>query len=110
MRRHRNERPFQCPSCMRDFTEQWALKKHLRLHTGEKPYVCEICNKAFADCSNLTKHKRVHRNIKDDTAANTSITTQDVATSNWNIIYVYLSIYVDLFLIWAYVNILNISF
>ncbi|GLV38931.1 crooked legs [Carabus blaptoides fortunei] len=87
MRRHRNERPFQCPSCMRDFTEQWALKKHLRLHTGEKPYVCEICNKAFADCSNLTKHKRVHRNIKEDSAANTSPTTQDVAT-NANVIYV----------------------
>lgn len=46
--------------CNRDFTEQWALKKHERLHTGEKPYVCNVCHKSFADCSNLSKHKKIH--------------------------------------------------
>ena len=49
MRRHKGERPFQCAHCNRGFTEQWALKKHLRLHTGEKPYSCDVCGKTFAE-------------------------------------------------------------
>lgn len=77
MRRHRDERPFQCGACLRTFTEQHALRKHLRLHTGEKPYACRLCPKTFADCSNLAKHRKVHRQHGDSmTAKLESLVTQ----------------------------------
>lgn len=64
MRRHRDERPYKCTECEKNFTEHHALRKHMRLHTGEKPFTCETCGKAFADCSNLTKHKKIHQDLK----------------------------------------------
>ena len=75
MRRHRGERPYSCSSCSSSFTEQWALKKHMRLHTGEKPYECPICNKAFSDLSNLQKHKKTHKNV---TLTQTSQVSQSI--------------------------------
>lgn len=68
MRRHKGERPFQCNQCNRGFTEQWALKKHLRLHTGNKKMInlshLKICNKRNENESSVFGYFNLHVIIK----------------------------------------------
>ncbi|KAH7707338.1 oocyte zinc finger protein XlCOF6-like [Aphelenchoides avenae] len=54
-RRHR------CDFCGESFARPDILIAHLRRHTQEKPFECADCGKRFAHEYNLTRHGNVHR-------------------------------------------------
>ncbi|KAJ8271245.1 hypothetical protein COCON_G00101040 [Conger conger] len=63
-RYYRQERPFNCQHCGKDFAHLSNLKIHRRVHTGEKPYTCTVCQQQFSRSSNLKRHFRVHTREK----------------------------------------------
>lgn len=60
MRRHRNDKPFQCRTCGKGFVIKFELNRHLRTHTGQKPYACKHCDRRFSDFGSRIKHERTH--------------------------------------------------
>nr|GAT42992.1 predicted protein [Mycena chlorophos] len=66
MRRHTQEKPYLCPEpgCGKAFSIVGALTIHKRTHNGDKPFKCEHCGKPFSESSNLSKHLRTHTGVK----------------------------------------------
>lgn len=61
MRRHANERQYQCGKCPKTFYNKRDLVQHYKIHTGERPYECHLCSYSCAIKGNLTKHMKRHR-------------------------------------------------
>jgi len=57
---HKNERPFPCPSCGRQFKRLSDLIVHKRKHTGERAFTCPICMQKFFTKSYMLKHTKKH--------------------------------------------------
>ncbi|XP_055691096.1 zinc finger protein 467-like [Lutzomyia longipalpis] len=55
---------YQCPVCMRMFTNSYHLKRHHLIHTGEKPYVCTMCQMKFNRNEHLKRHILTHTNSR----------------------------------------------
>ncbi|XP_012528369.2 endothelial zinc finger protein induced by tumor necrosis factor alpha isoform X5 [Monomorium pharaonis] len=91
MRIHKNERPFTCHVCGKQFRDSGGLTRHLkdvhaklknftcdlcsrsfaskatrddhrRTHTGERPYICHSCGKTFKSKASLYIHSKLHTN------------------------------------------------
>ncbi|XP_078035979.1 uncharacterized protein LOC144469489 isoform X3 [Augochlora pura] len=91
MRIHRDERPFTCQICGKQFRDSGGLSRHLkdvheklknftcdicgksfaskatredhrRTHTGERPYICDSCGKSFKSKASLYIHSKLHTN------------------------------------------------
>ncbi|XP_060588224.1 zinc finger protein 561-like, partial [Ruditapes philippinarum] len=45
-----------CTYCGKIFTKTGNLNRHIRIHTGERPYECRTCGKRFSDQSYVRKH------------------------------------------------------
>ena len=60
MRIHRGERPYQCPCCLKTFSQSGNLTVHMRIHTGEKPFPCDLCGRRFTQASGLQMHLKAH--------------------------------------------------
>ncbi|XP_019699474.1 zinc finger protein GLI4-like [Harpegnathos saltator] len=89
MRIHKDERPFTCHICGKQFRDSGGLSRHLkdvhaklknftcdlcgrsfaskatredhrRTHTGERPYVCDSCGKTFKSKASLYIHSKLH--------------------------------------------------
>ena len=79
----RDERPFHCAKCGKNFVLESVLKKHERIckeinskahetaikenrieveRDAEKPYKCTRCDEKFLAIRSLRKHERSHRN------------------------------------------------
>ncbi|XP_057665521.1 zinc finger protein 558-like isoform X2 [Diorhabda carinulata] len=57
---------FQCPLCVKAYTANNKLQKHLRAHVGEKPFKCPECHKGFSDKSYIKLHLKTLHNIPND--------------------------------------------
>ena len=80
MRRHNGEKPLECQSCLKPFTDPASLSKHLReKHAGVKTYACEVCNLVLPDVATYTKHKMTH---DEDVAMCDTVTQDAVVESN----------------------------
>ncbi|XP_028675794.1 zinc finger protein 664-like [Erpetoichthys calabaricus] len=61
---HKNQMPYCCSNCGKQFPKRSILQAHTRIHTGEKPYCCSQCDKKFSSSSNLRVHMRIHTGEK----------------------------------------------
>ncbi|XP_063000762.1 zinc finger and SCAN domain-containing protein 20-like [Elgaria multicarinata webbii] len=64
LKSHLAEKRYQCTECEMRFRQSSDLIKHQRIHTGEKPYQCRECGKTFSLCSALYRHHRGHSGEK----------------------------------------------
>lgn len=63
LRRHRNEKPYQCVTCGLAYVSAKSLNKHSRRHL-EKKYICDICNRKFLKEHEMYQHKLTHSGLK----------------------------------------------
>lgn len=47
------EKPYQCGTCMKAFSDKGNLTAHQSVHSGEKPHIYPICSQAFTRNSSL---------------------------------------------------------
>ncbi|KAJ3633717.1 hypothetical protein MTP99_010648 [Tenebrio molitor] len=61
---HSQNKPHVCPTCKKGFVRAEQLNNHMNIHSGIKPHVCAICLKGFNQISNLKDHMRTHNGEK----------------------------------------------
>ncbi|XP_068087203.1 zinc finger protein 358-like isoform X1 [Anabrus simplex] len=61
-----NERNFQCPICLKRYTNKAYLSKHIRFHEeGDRKYQCDICFKQFFRRPHLLRHRESHNSDRN---------------------------------------------
>lgn len=56
-----NGKAFVCPECKKPFCDANYLSIHMRIHTGEKPYECPTCGRRFSQRGNFQRHQLIHK-------------------------------------------------
>jgi hypothetical protein len=58
----KTKRSYKCkyPGCTKIFGKTWNFLDHARMHEGIKPFICNVCLKSFTQNGNLQKHIRQH--------------------------------------------------
>ena len=64
IRRHLDDRTFECSNCGKKFSEKSDLKKHFLIHSNVKAHKCDICGKSFIRKGHLKRHMTVHTGEK----------------------------------------------
>lgn len=63
---HLGEKNFECPTCLKKYTNQGNLDRHIRVvHYKEKSYFCGICKKGFSQSATLKQHFAIHVNERN---------------------------------------------
>ncbi|XP_076637570.1 uncharacterized protein LOC143349863 isoform X3 [Colletes latitarsis] len=58
---HKDERPFTCHVCGKQFRDSGGLSRHLKdVHAKLKNFTCDICGKSFASKATRDDHRRTH--------------------------------------------------
>ncbi|XP_053984152.1 zinc finger protein 480-like isoform X3 [Hylaeus volcanicus] len=58
---HKDERPFTCHVCGKQFRDSGGLSRHLKdVHAKLKNFTCDICGKSFASKATREDHRRTH--------------------------------------------------
>ncbi|CAI2368694.1 unnamed protein product [Moneuplotes crassus] len=78
--------------CTKVYNKTWDLLDHMRKHTGEKPYQCKTCLKRFSQRGNVIKHKKMHakerklaleaQNSRDEMTSNSISATKHISPKN----------------------------
>ncbi|XP_014481734.1 PREDICTED: zinc finger protein 260-like isoform X2 [Dinoponera quadriceps] len=61
MRIHKDERPFTCHVCGKQFRDSGGLSRHLKdVHAKLKNFTCDLCDRSFASKATREDHRRTH--------------------------------------------------
>lgn len=60
IRKHTDEKPYDCDICHSKFRTASSRTIHRRLHFEENPYICELCGEGFKKSKLLIRHKQKH--------------------------------------------------
>ncbi|XP_054086914.1 transcriptional regulator ovo isoform X2 [Zeugodacus cucurbitae] len=55
---------FVCRICMKAFSLQRLLNRHMKCHSEIKRYLCTFCGKGFNDTFDLKRHTRTHTGVR----------------------------------------------
>ncbi|EDW30495.1 GL26817 [Drosophila persimilis] len=55
---------FVCRVCMKTFSLQRLLNRHMKCHSDIKRYLCTFCGKGFNDTFDLKRHTRTHTGVR----------------------------------------------
>uniref|UniRef100_A0A8C5PLG8 C2H2-type domain-containing protein n=1 Tax=Leptobrachium leishanense TaxID=445787 RepID=A0A8C5PLG8_9ANUR len=64
LRIHAGIKPLSCAECGKCFRKLSCLAAHESIHTGEKSFKCPECGKCFTQVKYLTRHQRIHTGEK----------------------------------------------
>ena len=53
---HENKKNWFCKACPFSTYSKGSFQRHMRIHTGEKPYQCQTCHKNFSNHFNAKRH------------------------------------------------------
>uniref|UniRef100_A0A1B0FGM0 C2H2-type domain-containing protein n=1 Tax=Glossina morsitans morsitans TaxID=37546 RepID=A0A1B0FGM0_GLOMM len=56
MKCHSKIKRYLCTFCGKGFNDTFDLKRHTRTHTGVRPYKCNLCEKSFTQRCSLESH------------------------------------------------------
>lgn len=55
---------FVCRICLKTFSLQRLLNRHMKCHSEIKRYLCTFCGKGFNDTFDLKRHTRTHTGVR----------------------------------------------
>uniref|UniRef100_A0A034VI92 Protein ovo n=2 Tax=Bactrocera dorsalis TaxID=27457 RepID=A0A034VI92_BACDO len=55
---------FVCRICLKSFSLQRLLNRHMKCHSEIKRYLCTFCGKGFNDTFDLKRHTRTHTGVR----------------------------------------------
>ena len=74
---------FQCKMCLRQFSNKWSLKAHVKsIHLERRKHVCLICQKSFNHKCNLDRHIVLHPDYPTDTGENLDVSSDRLKCSD----------------------------